>query len=76
MHPIDNAPTADAASEASTEGSLDGFVQEIHRDIEAFAAAYRVQHAANPVHFPLTLNADNRGLWFEFFMDHCMKEGA
>lgn len=74
MHDIKSSHSATAlVSDVPVEGSLDVFVREIHREIEAFAASYRAQHAENPDDFPLALNEDNHGLWFEFFIDHCTK---
>ncbi len=49
--------------------TLDQFVAEVKADIEAFAADYRAQHDANPLHYPLELESGNEGLWIEFFMD-------
>lgn len=49
--------------------TLDEFVAEVKRDIDAFAATYRAQHLINPEHYPLQLGDDNSGLWLEFFMD-------
>jgi hypothetical protein len=54
--------------------TLDQFVAEVKRDIEAFAADYRASHAANPEHFPLELGDDNAGVWLEFFMDFMTRD--
>lgn len=50
---------------------LTDFAAEIRRDIDAFEAAYRAKAAANPEQYPLTLPADQEGLWFEFFLYYC-----
>ncbi|CAM3836175.1 hypothetical protein VRRI112168_02385 [Vreelandella rituensis] len=54
---------------------LEQFVAEVKTDIDAFAADYKAQHAANPEHYPLELNDDNAGLWTEFFMDFIVLRG-
>lgn len=54
-----------------TSQSLDEFMAEIKSDVVKFEAAYRAKAMANPEHYPLTLQANNKGLWFEFFMTFC-----
>lgn len=54
-----------------TSQSLDEFMAEIKDDVAKFEAAYRAKAMANPEHYPLTLQANNKGLWFEFFMIFC-----
>jgi hypothetical protein len=51
--------------------SLDAFVKETQKDILKFAEEYRKKHNETPEQYPLVLNEDNAGLWFEFFMEYC-----
>lgn len=53
---------------------LDQFVAEVKSDIEAFAAEYRAGHAENPEHYPLELDDDNAGVWFEQFIDFMTRD--
>jgi len=50
--------------------SLDEFVNEVKDGIERFSSDYRAKHKADPECYPLTMQAGNEGLWYEFFMDH------
>lgn len=54
--------------------SLDDFVAEVKAEIESFAAEYRAQHAKNPEQYPLVIDADNAGVWTEFFVDHMQRD--
>lgn len=54
--------------------TLDEFIAEVKVDIEAFAAEYRAQNAANPEQYPLKLGDNNDGLWLEFFSDFMTRE--
>lgn len=48
--------------------SLDDFMVELRADAEKFEAAYRKKAEENPEHYPLSMTANNKGLWLEFFL--------
>lgn len=47
--------------------TLDQFSQEIKERLAEFEAVYRKKADENPEHYPLSLDDNNAGLWFEFF---------
>lgn len=49
--------------------TLDQFVDELRRDVEAFRADWLKNHAEAPDMYPLELPTDNEGLWLEMFID-------
>jgi len=55
--------------------SLDDFVAELRRDVDAFEKWWREQNAKNPEHFEMAFPEDNSGLWFEQFL-YFMTEGG
>ncbi len=56
--------------------TLDQFVEELRRDVEAFRASWLKNHAEAPDMYPLELPADNDGLWLEMFTDFQTRQRA
>jgi len=56
--------------------NLEQFAEEMRREIDSFVADYKRQHEANPEQFPLELDGDNTGLWFEFFTEFNHRENS
>lgn len=59
--------------------SLDEFVEGIHIEVEKFKEDYlkkREEHIARGIgeYFPLELEEDNAGLWYEFFFSYSQGE--
>jgi hypothetical protein len=48
--------------------TLDEFIAEVKETLERFEEDWRKNHKENPEHYPLELNEDNAGLWWEFLM--------
>ena len=48
---------------------IDVFAAEVRIAISAFVDDYKLQHKSKPDQFPLELGDENKGLWWEFFMD-------
>lgn len=49
--------------------SLEQFVAEIKENIALFEQDWLQKHADNPEMYPLSIPADNAGLWYEFFQE-------
>jgi phage head maturation protease len=61
--------------------TLDEFVKEIHKDIEKFKLQYLAAHEkakaqGTEEYYPLEMEEDNSGLWFEFFMEFYEGDGV
>ena len=56
--------------------SLDEFVANVRKSLAKFEADWRAKNVADPNGYPLSLPAENSGLWLEFFTDVCNGEGV
>ncbi len=45
--------------------SFDEFLQEAHGQIDAFEKAWKDGHAADALTFPMEIDEDNAGVWWE-----------
>jgi len=50
--------------------SLGVFVKETEKGLADFEKKYRAKNKENPEHYPLSLSANNSGLWTEFFIEY------
>lgn len=55
--------------------TLDEFVAELRRDVDAFEKWWREQNSKNPEHFEMSFPEENSGIWFEQFL-YFMTEGV
>lgn len=55
--------------------SLDQAVAEAHLNAEAFKAEWVKQHKENPISYPMSISADNAGIWHEQLVDFGGIEG-
>lgn len=51
--------------------SLDSFKAEMLNDIEEFSRLYKEKHDEDPVSYPLEIEEENAGVWFEMFEIYC-----
>jgi hypothetical protein len=49
--------------------SLDQAVAEVHLQAEAFKADWLKLHEKSPAEYPMSIGADNAGIWFEQIME-------
>lgn len=50
--------------------SLDEFCDDVKVWVARFSHLYREQHEKSPDQYPLEIEADNSGVWFEMFLKY------
>lgn len=47
--------------------TLEMFIEEQKKNLEAFRLYWIAENKKNPEYFPMSFESDNNGLWFEMF---------
>lgn len=50
--------------------NLDQFMKELRADVDSFESEWRKGHKRDPQMYPMQMDDDNSGAWFEQFMSH------
>ena len=51
--------------------TLDEFVDEIKKDADKFHELWLKHHKSYPEQYPIAMEEDNKGIWYEHFIIFC-----